>query len=145
MRRLNSEHEGECASYPMPVDLPRNALGNSMKPAIYRIVLVLLGGGFAVVSSFLCIPPMLEGPVDVRKAVFVNPFSSAFALDAIFCFLLLVAWVAYEARAKGVRHGWIAIVLGVSPGVATGFAFYLWLRMKQTSVTQDTGSIVKSS
>ncbi|WP_369010820.1 DUF2834 domain-containing protein [Klebsiella pneumoniae] len=32
---------------------------------------------------------------------------------------------------KGIRHGWVALLLGVVPGVATGFAVYLLIRLNQ--------------
>jgi hypothetical protein len=44
---------------------------------------------------------------------------------------VLAIWVLYEARMKGIRHGWIALALGVVPGVATGFGVYLLLRLNQ--------------
>lgn len=104
-----------------------------MSASLYRSLLVLLGGGFAVAFVVICVPPLLENPdlVAAAMAGFVNPFASGYALDAIFCWCVLTVWVVYEAKVKGVRYGWIAPLLGVAPGVATGFAFYLLLRMKQ--------------
>lgn len=45
--------------------------------------------------------------------------------------VMLAVWVMYEAKVKGIRHGWVALLLGVVPGVATGFAVYLLIRLKQ--------------
>ena len=62
---------------------------------------------------------------------FVNPYSSGYSSDVIACWLILMVWIVYEAKNKGVKHGWICILLGAVPGVAVGFALYLILRVKQ--------------
>jgi hypothetical protein len=43
--------------------------------------------------------------------------------------VVLTTWVVYEAKTRPVKHGWIAPLLGLVPGVATGFAVYLLLRL----------------
>ncbi|MBL8940789.1 MAG: DUF2834 domain-containing protein [Archangium sp.] len=104
-----------------------------MTLATFRALLVVLGSTFAVAFTIICVPPLLQTP-DVIGALaggFVNPFATGYSLDTIFCWFVLGAWVAYEAKAHGVRHGWVAVVLGVVPGVATGFAVYLLLRTRQ--------------
>lgn len=101
--------------------------------ALFRIVLIALGSAFAVAFTAICVPPLLRTP-DVIGALaggFVNPFATGYSLDTIFCWFVLGAWVVYEAKVRGVRHGWVALVLGVAPGVATGFAVYLLLRLRQ--------------
>lgn len=107
-----------------------------MNRTLFHGLLVLFGGGFALAFSLICVPPFLAHP-DLPAAAlagFVNPYAAGYSLDAIFCWLVLTAWVLYEAREKNVRHGWIAILLGLVPGVATAFAFYLWLRQRQLPV-----------
>lgn len=64
-------------------------------------------------------------------AGFVNPYSSGYSLDVILCALILFVWIFYERKARGIKHGWIAIPLSFVPGVATGFAVYLVLRSRQ--------------
>jgi Terpene cyclase DEP1 len=99
----------------------------------FRALLILLAGGFAVAFAAICIPPFIENP-DILGAFaggFVNPYATGYSLDVFFTYGVLAAWVLYEANTKGIRHGWIALVIGVAPGVATGFAVYLLLRMKQ--------------
>lgn len=105
-----------------------------MPPTLFKSLVLLLGVGFAVVFSVLCIPPLLENPdlIAAFAAGFVNPFSSGYALDAIFCWALLSVWVIHEARRDGIRHGWVAVLLGIVPGVATGLAAYLLIRLHQT-------------
>ncbi len=106
-----------------------------MTLTVFRIVLVALGSTFAVAFMAICVPPLLQAP-DVVGALaggFVNPFATGYSLDAIFCWFVLASWVVYEAKAHGIRHGWVALVLGVAPGVATGFAVYLLLRLRQSA------------
>jgi hypothetical protein len=104
-----------------------------MSETIFKALLGFLAGGFAVALVLLCGPAFVGNP-DLPSAIaggFVNPYASAYALDAITCWCVLAGWVLYEARSKQMRHGWIALVLGILPGVATGFAVYLLLRLRQ--------------
>lgn len=100
---------------------------------LFRASLWILGLGFAAAFAVLCIPPLLENPdlIGAFAAGFVNPYASGYAIDAILCWCVLAVWIAYEARAHDVRHGWAALLLGIVPGVATGFAAYLLLRLHQ--------------
>lgn len=99
----------------------------------FRVVLIALGSIFAVAFTVICVPPLLQAPdfIGAFAGGFVNPFATGYSLDTIFCWFVLGAWVVYEAKAHGIRHGWVALVLGVAPGVATGFAVYLLLRLRQ--------------
>lgn len=102
-----------------------------MPDRLYFALLALVGGGFAVAFFVLCAPPVVDDPdvLGAFAAGFVNPFSSGYALDAICCWVVLAIWVAKER----VRWGWVALVVGVVPGVATGFALYLFLRRRHVS------------
>lgn len=104
-----------------------------MSEKIFRYALWVLGLGFAGAFSLIVLPPLLEKPdvLGAFAAGFVNPYASGYALDAIFCWLVLAAWVIHEARTAHIRHGWVALLLGIAPGVATGFAAYLLLRLHQ--------------
>lgn len=110
-----------------------------MTPKSFTLLVATIGLAFAAAFVWIVIPPLLQHPdiVGAFAAGFVNPYSSGYALDAICCWLVLAAWVVYEARAEGIRHGWIALLLGLAPGVATGFAFYLLLRMRQRGAAVD--------
>lgn len=103
-----------------------------MKTA-YISVLGIIGIGFAAFFFITMGPVFIADPdlIAAVKAGFVNPYSSGFATDAVACWMVLAAWVVYEKLEKGVRHGWIALLLGLVPGVATGFALYLAMRMRQ--------------
>jgi len=100
----------------------------------FRALLIGLGSTFVVAFAFVCIPPLLRNPdvIGAFAAGFVNPFAAGYALDVVFCWLVLASWVRYEAKVHGIKHGWVALLLGIAPGVATGFAVYLLLRLTQT-------------
>ncbi len=102
-----------------------------MNKSIYAGLLALLGLGFAVFFFVTMGPPFFANPdlPGAALAGFVNPYSTGYAVDTIACWVLLLVWVVYER--KKVKHGWVAILLGIVPGVATGIALYLFLRMKQ--------------
>jgi hypothetical protein len=104
-----------------------------MSTAAFRLLLVALAAALAVAVVVLVVPPFLRDPdpLAVVAAAFVNPYAAAFSLDAVLCWLVLAVWVAYEAKVRGVRRGWVALVLGLVPGVAAGFAAYLLLRLRQ--------------
>ncbi|RJF87741.1 DUF2834 domain-containing protein [Oleomonas cavernae] len=104
-----------------------------MSSGLFRALLIALGLGFAAAFAIVVVPPLIENPDIVGAAAqgFVNPYSSGYSLDVLTCWAVLAVWVIHEATARGVRHGWIALVLGVVPGVATGFAFYLLVRARQ--------------
>lgn len=104
-----------------------------MSRSLFQTLLWLLGLGFALAFLLIVMPAVLRDGdvVGAFAAGFVNPYASGYALDAILCWCVLAVWVLYEAKTLGIRHGWIALLLGVAPGVATGFAAYLLLRLRQ--------------
>lgn len=112
-----------------------------MSKNVFIWVVTSLGLAFAVLFLVVFLPALIENPdfSSAGKAGFVNPFASTYTLDAIFCWLVLISWVVYEAKVDGIRHGWICILLGAVPGVATGLAAYLILRLRQ----QTTNSAIK--
>jgi hypothetical protein len=103
-----------------------------MKTAYFSF-LGIVGIGFAAFFFITLGPHIIENPdvVAAFKAGYVNPYSSGFATDAICCWLVLAAWVVYEKFEKGIKYGWIALLIGLVPGVATAFALYLVMRMRQ--------------
>lgn len=98
----------------------------------FCLAIAVLGASFAVAFFIVVIPELVRHPnvFAALAAGFVNPFAAGYAMDAITCWLILAVWVFYEARTKGIKRGWVALVLGVAPGVATGLAVYLLLRLK---------------
>lgn len=104
-----------------------------MPQPLYRFCLLALGLGFATAFCVIVVPPLWASR-DIFGALaagFVNPYASGYSLDTICCWCVLAVWVVHEARALRVRHGWVALLLGLAPGVATGFAAYLLLRAGQ--------------
>ena len=102
-----------------------------MTTGTFRLLLVLWAALFALLFVVIVIPPLIGDP-DLLTAIsagFVNPYATGYSLDTIMCWVVLTTWVAYEAKARPVKHGWIAPLLGLVPGVATGFAVYLLLRL----------------
>lgn len=104
-----------------------------MSTSTFRALLILLAAGFAAAFAVIVVPPLIESGdiVGAFAAGFVNPYSSGYLLDTILCAAVLAVWVAFEAKTEGIRHGWIALLLCMVPGVATGFAVYLLLRTRQ--------------
>ncbi|EPG67024.1 DUF2834 domain-containing protein [Leptospira wolffii] len=96
-------------------------------------ILLSIATLFTISLAYLVTPPLSENfdLVGAFGGGFVNPFSSGYALDVIFTWCALAIWVLYEAKVKGIKNGWIALVLGVVPGVAAGLVFYIILREKQ--------------
>lgn len=97
---------------------------------LYKAGLIAVIVIFTAAFMIMIVPPLLESGdlIGAFAAGFVNPYSSGYALDVILCWFVLALWVIKEAREDGVRHGWIALLLGVVPGVAVGFALYLLIR-----------------
>ena len=111
-----------------------------MTTTLYRLLLWVLALAFATAFCAIVLPAFIAerpGVMAAFAAGFVNPYASGYALDAILCWCVLAVWVAHEARQHGIRHGWIALLLGIVPGVATGFAVYLLLRLRQHPASVD--------
>lgn len=102
-----------------------------MKKQVYKISLLTVALFFTIAFCYLIIPPLLENPdiLGAFGAGFVNPYSSGYSIDVFCCWTILMLWVIYEY--PKVKYGWLCLLLGVVPGVAVGFAFYLILRIQQ--------------
>jgi len=100
---------------------------------LYRRLLLLVALSFCVVFAVLIIPPLLANPDIIAAAAggFVNPFAAGYATDVILCWVVLAIWVVFERQRYQIRGGWLALLLGVVPGVAVGFALYLLMRQRQ--------------
>lgn len=104
-----------------------------MTESTFTAVLYAAAALFTAIFAVVVVPPLIAEPdiIGAFAAGFVNPYASGYSSDVIICWLILAAWVAYEARTLGVQHGWICLLLGIVPGVAVGFALYLLLRRRQ--------------
>jgi len=106
-----------------------------MNTLTFRRVLMALGAGFALFFAITIVPPLLQN-FDVLGAAlagFVNPYAAGYSTDTIMCWMVLAAWVWHDRSQHRIRHGWVALVLGVMPGVATGLSVYLLMRLAQKS------------
>lgn len=103
-----------------------------MSKSVFEILIALIGLAFAIAFCVIVVPPLLASGdvIGAFGAGFVNPYASGYSLDAILSAFILLVWVIYERNARGVKNGWIAILLALVPGVATGFAAYLILRSR---------------
>ena len=105
-----------------------------MTDRVFKAALWALALGFTAVFVAVVGPQLMSDNWDAWYALgqgFVNPYSSGYAWDIVFSYAVLAAWVIYEAVAKGVKHGWIVLVLGFVPGVAVALAAYLLIRHRQ--------------
>ncbi|XDD49642.1 DUF2834 domain-containing protein [Leptospira sp. WS92.C1] len=104
-----------------------------MKNPGFRFLLSAIAATFTLCFIVIVIPPLISDASVINAFLggFVNPYSTGYALDVICCWFVLAVWILYESKTKGIRHGWIALVSGIVPGVATGFAVYLLLKLKQ--------------
>jgi uncharacterized membrane protein len=104
----------------------------------FRLSMAGLAAAFTILFAVVVIPALIDDP-DVPSAFasgFVNPFAAGYSMDVIFTWMVLAVWVLSERRAHGVRGGWIALLLGVVPGVAVGLAVYLLIRQPRDHQTQ---------
>ncbi len=104
-----------------------------MSNTLFRTLLWLLALGFAGAFCVMVLPTALQetDPLRFVTDAYVNPYSSGYATDTLTCWGVLAVWIWHEAKTAGVRYGWVALLLGVVPGVATGFAAYLLIRSRQ--------------
>ncbi|HMV78717.1 MAG TPA: DUF2834 domain-containing protein [Leptospiraceae bacterium] len=109
--------------------------------SLFKGTILSLGLGFAVAFGIIVLPAFFKNPdiFGAFAAGFVNPFAAGYSMDTIFCWLILAIWVAYEARVRQIRYGWVCVLLGIVPGVATGFAFYLLIRMHRVNKNAVSG------
>lgn len=100
---------------------------------LYKSLLTITALFFIAYFCIKVIPPLTEkfDVIGAFGAGFVNPFSSAYAMDAICCWVVLFIWILYES--PRVKYAWLCLLLGLMPGVAVGFALYLILRQNQFS------------
>ena len=111
-----------------------------MNAQTFKTTFIVAAAVFTALFAYWCIPPLIADPdiIGAFAAGFVNPYSSGYSADVLACWVILSAWILYERRTLGVRHGLWCIALGAIPGVAVGFALYLLLRMRQLNA-QNSG------
>lgn len=107
-----------------------------MSKKLFKISVITMGLLFTLIFSIVVVPPLIENPdvIGALAAGFVNPYASGYSTDVFCCWFILFIWVVYEL--PRVKYGWICLILGLVPGVALGFALYLYLRTQQLSNTE---------
>lgn len=103
----------------------------------FKLCIGFFAAVFLAVFVFYTAPAALETGdiVAAFAAGFVNPFAAGYSVDAIMCWFIMSAWILYERKKFGYKHGYLCMALGMVPGVAVGFALYLFLRTKQVAHT----------
>jgi hypothetical protein len=108
-----------------------------MHKSLYHTLLICIAVAFSL-FFFTTIGPAFTADPNVVAAIlggFVNPYASGYSTDVILCWLVLLFWIIYEARAYRVKYGWVCLVLGMVPGVVVGFALYLIIRDRQLTTS----------
>src|SRR4051812_41118293 len=94
----------------------------------FRAVLVAIAAAFVVLFAAIVPPALINDGFDfwgAARATFVNPYASGASIDVLMAYVVLAVWVFQEARTRRVRHGWIALVVGLVTGLTVAFAAYL--------------------
>lgn len=109
-----------------------------MSKSLYHGCLMALALGFSLFFITTIGPALLNDPniIAAIMAGFVNPFASGYSTDVILCWVVLMLWVVYEARAYQIKGGWVCLLLGLVPGVVVGLALYLIVRDRQLADSQ---------
>lgn len=113
---------------------PERVGSHRARPPHAHVLATIIVGIAAAFSVFFFagVLPALVPVVDLAKVALldglVNPTAMGYTADTIATALVLMAWIAYERVARGVRRGWIAAVLCLVPGVAVGLTAYLLIR-----------------
>jgi len=98
---------------------------------VFKVSLAIVAIFFTLIFCFLVVPSLMNNPdiIGAIKGGFVNPYATAYSMDAICCWIILLIWVIYEM--PKIKYGWICLLLGLIPGIAVGFAAYLIIRTNQ--------------
>lgn len=111
-----------------------------MNERTFRAALLALAAVGTIAFAVIIAPALAADHWDVWGAAlktFVNPYAAGVSTDVLLAYAVLAVWVFYEAVAKGVRRGWVALLLGLLPGLTTGFAAYLLIRMRQLQESHE--------
>ncbi|MEO9469707.1 DUF2834 domain-containing protein [Parasphingorhabdus sp.] len=110
-----------------------------MSSTLFKVTIIAAAAIFLAIFLFIVAPPVFASGdlVGAFAAGFVNPYASGYSSDVLACWVILAAWIAYEAKTLDIRHGWLCALLGIIPGVAVGFALYLLIRMRQLGEREE--------
>jgi len=118
-----------------------------MKESTFRVLLIIMGIGFSLYALFFFFPPIIQKPdiIGVLKAGFVNTYATAYSIDLIACWVVMIFWVIHERFKFQISYGWVCIPIGLTLGVVVGLSLYLLIRTshfsKQGSSKQHTQNL----
>jgi len=104
----------------------------------YRAGLIGLAAVFTALFFATVVPALAGDSWDfwgAAKDTFANPYAAGVSIDVLLAYVVLALWVIYEALAKQVTRGWIALVIGLVTGLTVALAVYLLIRMRQVAET----------
>ncbi len=118
-----------------------------MNTKLFKSLIAAVGIAFTLAFCLVVVPELVNKPnvTAAFAAGFVNPFAAGYSIDTIACWCALAIWVIYEASTKGIRHGWVAVVIGIVPGVAAGLCMYLLIRLKQETALSEPSTRLPQS
>ena len=110
---------------------------NQNTPILYHSIIVVIAGVFTAYFLTVIIPELLvdKDIIGAFLAGFVNPYATGYSLDVFACWLFLLAWVVHERGTLKVQNGWMALILGIVPGVIVGLVAYTIIRRGQVHVS----------
>jgi hypothetical protein len=82
-----------------------------MNQHTFKFTIVAAAATFTALFAYWCIPPQIANRdiIGAFAAGFVNPYSSGYAADTLACWVILTAWVAYEAKTK------VTVTVAITP------------------------------
>jgi len=106
-----------------------------MSEFIFRLVLIVISISFVLYALIFFFPPIIENPdiIGVLKAGFVNTYATAYSIDLIACWVVLIFWIFHERSAFQIKLGWVCIPVGLILGVVVGLSLYLLIRISHFS------------
>jgi len=106
-----------------------------MNESIFRVLLIVIAIGFSLYALTFFFPPIVDNPdiIGVLKAGFVNPYASAYSIDLIACWVVLIIWIFHERSTSQIKFGWVCIPIGLTLGVVVGLSLYLLMRISYFS------------
>lgn len=106
-----------------------------MNESTFKALIILIAVGFVVFAAIVFFAPIIENPdiIGVLKSGFVNPYATAYSVDLIACWVVLIIWIIYERNNLQLKNGWVCIPIGLTLGVVVGLVIYLLLRMSHFS------------
>jgi hypothetical protein len=123
------------------VDRGRDPSNSGMRTLYLMLTIV----GFAIPAVFVPIYALehpdnllfITNPTKTLDLMFGDAGRSGFSADLLWVFIVFFVWLTVEARARGIRHSWIYIVLTCLFGMSGPFPLFLYVREKTSRRDHD--------